>query len=258
MDKTVYPIQGIVPISILKDLSKVGRRQMDCRRSHGFIIKLQGTTEYCCGDDSWLLSAGQVLYVSQGASYFIREVEPGYSYVVNFICTEHPQVPIEKLQFPRGFDITPQAEKLYNSWQKRNGAYGALSQLYALLAKSVSLQESYTSTCEKRRLTPVLEYLQAHLSDPELPVGQLSTMAGVSDVYLRRLFQKQFDMAPAAFVTRERMTLAKGLLENETLSIAEVALQSGYRDPLYFSRLFKKQTGLSPSEYRKQHMDTLF
>ena len=53
MDKTVYPIQGIVPISILKDMSKVGRRQMDCRRSHGFIIKLRGATEYCCGEKTW-------------------------------------------------------------------------------------------------------------------------------------------------------------------------------------------------------------
>lgn len=258
MDKTVFPFQGIVPQSILKDMSKVGRRQMDCRRSHGFIIKLRGSTEYCCGDDSWLLSAGQVLYVSQGASYFIREVEPGYSYVVNFSCTEHPNVPVEKLRFPQGFDITPLAEKIYNSWRKESGAYSALSSLYALLAKTVFDKESYVSTREKRLLTPAVDYLREHLSDPELPIGELSAIAGVSDVYLRRLFKKQFDLSPAAFVTRERMTLAKGLLENEELSIAQIALQAGYRDPLYFSRMFKKQTGLSPTQYRRQYMDALF
>lgn len=258
MDKTVYPFQGITPISILKDMSKVGSRQMDCRRSHGFIIKLHGCTEYCSGNETWLLSAGQVLYVSQGASYFIREVEPGYSYVVNFSCTEHPQTPIEKLHFPQGFDITPIAEKIVSSWQKRDGAYSALSSLYALLAKTVFTEESYVSTREKRLLAPVLEYLQAHISDPELPIGQLSELAGVSDVYLRRLFKKQFDASPATYVIRERMHLAKSLLENEGFSVAQIALQVGYRDPLYFSRLFKKQTGLSPSEYRKQHMDALF
>lgn len=258
MEKTVYPFQGIVPISILKDLSRMGRRQMDRRRSHGFIIKLRGVTEYCCGNGSWLLSAGQVLYVSQGASYFIREVEPGYSYVVNFSCTEHPNAPVEKLRFPQGFDIVPLAEKIYNSWQKQNGAYSSLSNLYALLSKTVFFQGSYVSTREKQRLAPVLAYLKANLWDPDLSIGQLNTLAGVSDVYLRRLFKKQFDMAPAAFVTRERMSLAKGLLENETLSIAEIALKAGYRDPLYFSRLFKKQTGLTPSEYREQHMYALF
>ena len=245
MDKTVYPFQGIMPVSILKDMSKVGSRQMDCRRTHGFIIKLRGSTEYCCGKDSWLLSAGQVLYVSQGASYFIREVEPGYSYVVNFSCAAHPEAPVQKLRFPQGFDITPLAEKIYSCW-------------HALLAKTVFTEETYVSNREKRLLRPVLDYLQAHLCDPELPIGELSVLAGVSEVYLRRLFKKQLDVSPAAYVTRQRMILAKKLLENEELSIAEISLQTGYRDPLYFSRLFKKQTGLSPSEYRRQHMDALF
>ena len=231
---------------------------MDCRRSHGFIIKLHGCTEYCSGNETWLLSAGQVLYVSQGASYFIREVEPGYSYVVNFSCTEHPQTPIEKLHFPQGFDITPIAEKIVSSWQKRDGAYSALSSLYALLAKTGFTEESYVSTREKRLLPPVLEYLQAHISDPELPIGQLSELAGVSDVYLRRLFKKQFDASPATYVIRERMRIASALLESGERNIGTVALRVGYRDALYFSRLFKKQTGLSPSEYRKQHMDALF
>lgn len=239
-------------------MSKVGRRQMDCRRSHGFVIKLRGSTEYCCGEKTWLLSAGQVLYVSQGASYYIREVEPGYSYVVNFSCTEYPDVLIEKLQFPRGFDVTPLAEKIYSSWQKQAGAYSALSHIYALLSKTVFVQESYVSAREKQLLAPVLAFLQEHLTDPELPIGQLSALAGVSDVYLRRLFRKQFGAAPAAYVTRERINLAKGLLGNEDISIAEVALQTGYRDPLYFSRLFKLQTGLTPSEYRKRYLDAFF
>lgn len=258
MDKTAYPFQGIVPISILKDMSKVGRRQMDRRRTHGFIIKLHGSTEYCCGEASWLLSAGQVLYVAQGASYFIREVEPGYSYVVNFTCTESPGTPIKKLQFPQGFDITPLAEKLYNSWQKPFGAYSALSNLYALLSKTVSSEQSYISPREKHLLEPVMVYLQMHLTDPELPLEQLCQLAGVSDVYLRRVFKKQYGMAPAAFVTQQRILLAEKLLENEMHSVSWIANQAGYRDPLYFSRLFKKHTGLSPTEYRRRHMNALF
>ena len=257
MDKTVYPFQGIVPISILKDMSKVGSRQMDCRRSHGFIIKLKGSTEYCCGKDKWLLSAGQVLYAPQGASYFIREVEPGYSYVVNFTCVQPPEEGLQKLRFPQGFDIVPLAEKIYNSWEKE-GSYSALANLYTLLAKTVFHGEAYISAREKQLLEPVLQYLQENLQNPELPIESLSEIAGVSQVYLRRLFKKQFGAAPAAYLIRERMKLAKSLLENEEMSIAQVALESGYRDGLYFSRLFKKQTGLSPTEYRKRHMDALF
>ena len=258
MDKTTYPFQGIIPTSVLKDMSKSGSRQMDRRLSHGFIIKLRGATEYCCGRDSLLLSAGQVLYVAQGASYFIREVEPGYSIVVNFACTESPETPIEKLLFPQGFDISSLAEKLYNSWQKPSGGYSALSLLYELLAKTVSARESYISPREKHLLEPVMAFLQAHLTDPELPLENLAQLAGVSDVYLRRIFKKQYGSGPAAFITRQRICLAQTLLEDESVSISQVAVQVGYRDALYFSRLFKKQTGLSPTEYRRQHLNALF
>ena len=258
MDKTVYPFQGIIPTSVLMDMSRSGSRQMSCRLSHGFIIKLRGATEYCCGGDSLLLSAGQALYVAQGASYFIREVEPGYSIVVNFTCLECPDFPIKKLQFPQGFDITPIAEKLYNSWQKPLGAYSALSLLYELLAKAVSAKETYISPREKHFLEPVMTYLQAHLADPELSPESLAQIAGVSEVYLRRIFKKQYGSAPAAFVTRQRIAIAKKMLENEAASISQIAEQVGYRDSLYFSRLFKKQTGLSPTEYRRQHLNTLF
>ena len=258
MDKTVSAFLGIVPVSVLKDMSKAGSRQMDCRRSHGFIIKVRGATEYCCGQETWLLSAGQVLYVSQGASYFIREVEPGYSYVVNFTCASAPDAPIEKLQLPPNFDPTPLAEKLYHSWKKPSGIYSVLSHLYALLAKTISVEEVYIPPREKQLLEPVMQYLQTHLTDPELPTQDLCRIAGVSEVYLRRIFKKQYGVAPAAYVIRQRIALARELLENESCAVAEIAAMVGYRDPLYFSRLFKKQTGLSPTEYRKQYMDTLF
>lgn len=257
MDKTETLFRGIVPISILKDLSKVGRRQMDGRPSHGFIIKLRGATEYCCGDTTCLLSAGQVLYVAKGASYFIREVEPGYSYVVNFSCEGHPVEPVRLLRFPNGYDITPLAERLYHDHRKQMGEYAVLSDLYGLLSKTV-WEEPYVSPGERRLLAPAVAYLQTHLTDPELSLESLSRLAGVSEVYLRRVFKKQYGMAPAAFVTARRMALACDLLEQETCPVAEVALRSGYRDGLYFSRLFRKQTGMTPTEYRRQHRDALF
>lgn len=257
MDKTETLFRRIEPISILKDLSRVGRRQMDGRPSHGFIIKLRGATEYCCGDTTCLLSAGQILYVAKGASYFIREVEPGYSYVVNFSCGEHPEEPVRLLRFPNGYDIIPLAERLYHDYRKQTGEYAVLSDLYALLSKTVS-EEPYVSPRARRLLAPVVAYLQAHLADPELSMEGLSQLAGVSEVYLRRVFKRQYGMSPAAFVTARRMALACDLLEQETCSVAEVALRAGYRDGLYFSRLFRKQTGITPTEYRRQHRDVLF
>ena len=134
MDMDKFPFRGIVPDSILRDSSTGGRRHMHSRRTHGLIIKLQGTTEYRIGKQIVTLDAGQILYVKSGISYSIKAISPGYSYVVNFDSLyplpEQPQ----KLSAPKGSDLAPLAEKMYHRWQK-DDLYGALSSLYSLLEK---------------------------------------------------------------------------------------------------------------------------
>ena len=251
------PFQGIIPGSILPDRSIVGRRQMHARRFHGFIIKLRGATEYRRGEECWLLSAGEILFVEKNSSYSIREVEPGYSYVVNFECNGPFPDSICKLPFPAGFDISPLAEKMYRCWQKED-SYGALAALYGLLAKTAA-PSNYASLREKQLLEPVMAYLTANLTDPELSLESLPALAGVSDAYLRRIFKKQYGTGPAGFVIRRRIQLARQLLvSGESYTVAQVAAMSGFKDPLYFSRCFKKQLGLSPTQYCKACAEDLF
>lgn len=252
-----FVFQGLTICSILQDKSIVGNRQMHNRRFNGFILKLRGSTEYRDGSSSYLLEAGQILVVPKGSSYFIREVEPGYSYVVNFACSEDISFSTARLPLPTGMDITQAAEKMYYNYQKGN-LYGALSDLYRILEKSAAADQ-YVSPREKQLLEPVLSYLQEHLTDPELDLSGLCDLSGVSNVYLRRIFKKQQGVSPAGFVIRQRLQMAQQLLlSEEKLSVAEVSAQVGYRDPLYFSRLFKKQLGMSPTEYCDFHRHDLF
>lgn len=249
---------GMVPTSMLKDRSVVGKRRMDNRRSHGLIIKLEGKTEYCTSECSWMLEAGQILFVAKDASYEIREVEPGYSYVVNFESQEPVDRQIFLLSAGTGAGESNLAERMYHSWQKQD-VWGAMSGLYALLGKHLANREPhYSSSRERQLLEPAMVYLKEHLTDPELELSQLSRLAGVSDAYLRRVFKRQHGVGPGAYVIRERMRMASALLESGERNIGTVALRVGYRDALYFSRLFKKQTGISPSQYSRERTEDLF
>lgn len=251
-----YPFLGLMPLGVLRDRSVVGRRQMQQRRSHGFIIKLAGATEYRMAGSNWLLEAGQILFVAKGSSYEIREVSPGYSYVVNFECAGQWDMPLQKLPLPKNFELRSSADKLYHSWQ--NGqTYNALSALYKIL-EATQLPARNQQPQHSRLLEPVLSYLAENLTNPDLELGDLSGIAGVSDAYLRRLFKKYCGLAPAAYVLHHRMELAKKLLTGEDSSVSQVAAKVGYRDPLYFSRLFRRQVGLSPTDYRRRHMEDLF
>jgi len=57
------------------------------------------------------------------------------------------------------------------------------------------------------------------------------------------------------YILTARIANAQSLLESSDYTVSEIASIVGYNNPLYFSRIFKKQTGLSPMDYRKKHTD---
>ncbi len=90
--------------------------------------------------------------------------------------------------------------------------------------------------------------------DPAHPwsVDDLAQLAGVSDRQLNRLLRKQADTSALELVSSERMNLAQSLLLTEDQTVEACALQLGYADKRYFSRLFKKFYGVSPQQWREQ------
>ena len=67
-----------------------------------------------------------------------------------------------------------------------------------------------------------------------------------------RNFKEYTDSTPAQYILSLRITNAQTLLKSTDYNITEIASIVGYDNPLYFSRLFKKQNGMSPSDFRKQ------
>lgn len=66
-------------------------------------------------------------------------------------------------------------------------------------------------------------------------------------------FKSVMKMSPMQYIIALRISAAKGYLEKSSKNIAEISYEIGYENPLYFSRLFKKSTGMTPTEYRKRN-----
>jgi AraC-like DNA-binding protein len=66
-------------------------------------------------------------------------------------------------------------------------------------------------------------------------------------------FKSIMKMSPMQYIIALRISTAKGYLENSSKNIAEISYEIGYENPLYFSRLFRKSTGMTPTEYRKRN-----
>lgn len=94
-------------------------------------------------------------------------------------------------------------------------------------------------------------YLQKNYAGP-VNNASLSRVFGFVPAYLSKIFRAHTGVSPGQYLTDLRIRRAKELLlQNPGYMSKEVALMVGYTDPLYFSRIFKKETGISPSEYRK-------
>lgn len=101
------------------------------------------------------------------------------------------------------------------------------------------------------RLSVSLDYMKQHLHEP-MKIATLSAMAGFSESRFHELFKLATGYSPLNWIIRARMKCACEKLEATDLPVKQIAAQVGYGDPLYFSRLFKSVTGLSPSAYRVQ------
>ncbi len=92
-------------------------------------------------------------------------------------------------------------------------------------------------------------YIREHLGE-SIQVDALAEELGISRGYLRNVFFAVHGMSPREYLTEERLRAAKALLREGGLTVGEVAHRVGYEDVLQFSRIFKKHTDRSPSEYR--------
>ena len=80
---------------------------------------------------------------------------------------------------------------------------------------------------------------------------QIAERAGVNEDYLTRIFRREMGMSPWEYLNRYRVQLAASLLSSSSLSMRDIAAASGFQDPAYFCRIFKKVKGMPPGAYRK-------
>lgn len=99
-----------------------------------------------------------------------------------------------------------------------------------------------------------LEYIRKNFAS-EIKVEDLAKAAHMSASNLFAVFKKQFGVSPITYVNQYRLSLANEYLLEHNASITEIAAMVGFRDALYFSKMFRKMYQVSPKEYRKQHQE---
>ena len=105
-----------------------------------------------------------------------------------------------------------------------------------------------------RELDDVVDHVVSHYADP-LDVRCLARRVNLSISQFDRRFKRFLQMTPQEFILRVRVHAARRMLVATDKSIADIALDTGFCDQSYFTKQFKRQTGMPPSHYRRAYQD---
>ncbi|MFK7933358.1 MAG: ATP-binding protein [Saprospiraceae bacterium] len=134
--------------------------------------------------------------------------------------------------------------------QQRHRLQAHYRHLFGIVSNAATAEITLESEKESEFVQTVKTEIQAHLDDANFSVTQLSHSVAISNAQLYRKLKAQTGYSPQELIRSIRLEHAKQLLKNANLSIAEIAYTSGFSEPDYFSKVFKKAFGMRPSDYR--------
>ena len=120
-------------------------------------------------------------------------------------------------------------------------AYGSLICYYLIAAQADKPRPSVVDEIE--------QHILRHYADCDFKLEEYMASLPLSDNTLRKRFRETYGVTPHQYLTARRLQAAAGLLRSCTDTVSDIAAMCGFRDPLYFSHMFKKKYGMSPSLY---------
>ncbi len=110
-------------------------------------------------------------------------------------------------------------------------------------------QKRQLSNETKNLIRQAIVFIQENYQKP-ISRKEIAQHIAISKDYLTYCFRQELNTTPIRYLQRYRINLAKSLLKNSSKSVTEVALDVGFSDSGYFSRIFHRETGMSPDQYR--------
>lgn len=246
------------------------------RTSYELIYKLSGRSEQQIGGLSFTFLPDMILLIPKGYSNRADILEPGATVCVNF-TPELPELP-EQLKGADGTigtigtaDILPEyiqldANNSYKPrfleavriWQSRTetAPFRCDAILCGIFADLIAEREKrYLDSTHYSKIAPAVDYLRAHFTE-QVTVSELTALCGISEPYLRQLFQHYIGDSPIGWLVSMRLEYARELLETGHVTVEEAAEASGFHHAGYFSRAYKKRFHISPGKSAEREQKT--
>ena len=241
-------------------LNSVQKCEYPIRREHyGLVYVLKGNAEYRFSDGEKItVTDGNVLFLSSWAAYSIVTEKEFEHYTVNFDIHEKNSR-FDSLDRAFCLLCEPNTEhikkgfiKLLSAWSQKKSGFEmqAIGHLYQLLSLFYFEYRRGKDTQIYQRLLPVKEYIECNFDEP-ISLDRLARLVDMSVTNFRREWKKLYGESPLQYRDDLRLSYAKEYLNSGYYSVSEIAHKCGFDDVSYFVRFFKKQTGITPGDFKK-------
>ena len=249
----------------LKTKEKLPTWRPKGRLDYQLLYVASGKAHFFFDGEEQIVSAGHmVLYLprqEQHYEYYAKDKPEVYwvhftgGQVRNIL--KHFQIPINSNVFYSGAPSTYQIffKEMIHELQTCRVGYEELLEMYLrqlllMIQRTRMEQRPAVNTFMQEEMEKAMRYFQEHYNE-EIVIEDYAKTRGMSVSWFLRNFKHATNSSPMQYILNLRITNAVSLLENTDYNVTEIGAIVGYDNPLYFSRIFKKQKGVSPSDYRK-------
>ena len=205
------------------------------RRTHIIGINLSGREWHDFGYQQMMLEGTGVFFFNARDDYTVRVLESDTFFIKTADVSDLYHL-LERIEHRIALD--------------EEGTHALFSDFYKLCAGIDAVRRRSYAPADPRMLRAE-EYIKLHFRD-EHCLAALYDSERLSRRQFDALFKNRFHKTPARYITLQKIEYAKQLLRMPHLSVMEVAERCGFSDVYYFSKVFKKETGETPSSFRKQ------
>ncbi len=225
------------------------------RVHNGVMVVEQGSCVYEWDDQRAELKKGACIYLPYGSSYRMMEHSEDFTMIrVNFAVKAQDGEPIHFSKGP--LVICKQTDQLLSEIVAR--LLGLFMNAESLFLRNACIYELLNRIAqlyakkEEKPIFRVISHIRDHYTE-EICCKDLADLCFMSPAQMYRHFHEEMGCTPTEYKNRLRIEQAKNMLRDDDLPISEIAFLMGYENTAYFCKLFKREIGETPSQYRKKH-----
>ncbi len=233
-------------------------KKTSIRNNSGIVVIKNGKISYYQNEKEVVQTADTAIILPKGITYSLYCHEDASCYLINFDEeTELTGNKIQAIKITHKKNIIDKVDKMCKIWSMRSNSYNLMlmSLMYGILA---DLNDTLAMNKQQRKyyeiIKPSIDFMEEHCYDLDIKNDDLARISNISTVYFRKIFTKLYGVSPIHYLEIRKIEKAKELLNSEELSVTEIAATSGFKDVYHFSRAFKRITGFSPNNYRKEFL----